>query len=54
MSEEMAIGLVGVMALRRAYCRAAPFFALHKLYFGFFLSEIIKKCSSGAGAMACG
>lgn len=34
--EEMAVGLVTVMALPSASCGTAPFFALYKLYLGFF------------------
>lgn len=35
--EEMAVGLVAVMALPSASCRTALFFALYKLYLGSFL-----------------
>lgn len=35
--EEMAVGLVTVMALPSACYGTAPFFALFKLYLGFFL-----------------
>lgn len=35
--EEMAVGLVAVMALPSASCGTALFFALYKLYLGSFL-----------------